>query len=220
MQRFFLQIYFLYPSHNDLKICNKEYESNWIEILNQKWKNVIIGCIYWHPQYDNLDDFGSYMKNLFLKLNKENKEVYICGDFNINLLKYDDEIVAKDFYNLMNSDVYLPQINLPTRITDTTMTLIDNIFTNTMNYNSFSINILIQIAEHLSQFLWVDTSKIEYQKLDIYKRDYSNFNDQSFIEDISIQNWHDEYDDPNDCYTDFIFRLEGCVNRHAPLKKT
>ena len=28
-----------------------------------------------------------------------------------------------------------------------------------------------------------------------------------------------KYDDPNDCYSDFIFRLEGCVNRHAPLKK-
>ena len=41
----------------------------------------------------------------------------------------------------MNSNGYLPQINLPTRITDTTMTLIDNIFTNTMNYNSFSSNI-------------------------------------------------------------------------------
>ena len=159
------------------------------------------------------------MKNLFLKLNKENKEVYICGDFNINLLKYDDEIVVQDFYNLMNSNVYLPQINLPTRITDTTMTLIDNIFTNTMNYNSFSGNILIQIADHLSQFLSVDTSKIEYKKLDIYKRDYSNFNEQSFIEYISIQNWHNEYDDPNDCYSDFIFRLEGCVNRHTPLKK-
>ena len=137
---------------NDLKICNKEYESTSIEILNQKCKNVVIGCIYRQPHYDNLDDFGSYMKNLFLKLNKENKEVYICGDFNINLLKYDDEIVAQDFYNLMNSNGYLPQINLPSRFTDTTMTLIDNIFTNTMNYNSFSSNILIQIAEHLSQF--------------------------------------------------------------------
>ena len=43
---------------------------------------------------------------------------------------------------------------------------------------------------------------------------------KALIADISIQNWHNEYDDPNDCYSDFIFRLEGCVNRHAPLKKT
>ena len=93
------------------------------------------------------------------------------------------------------------------------MTLIDNIFTNTMNYNSFSGNILIQIADHLSQFLSVDTSKIEYKKLDIYKRDYSNFNEQSFIEDISIQNWHNEYDHPNDCYSDFIFQSKvGIMN--------
>ena len=192
---------------NDLKICNKEYESTWIEILNQKCKNVVIGCIYRHPHYDNLDDFNSCMKNLFLKLNKENKEVYICGDFNINLLKYYGEIVVQDFYNLMYSNGYLPQINLLTGITDTTMTLTDNIFTNTMNYNSFSGNILIQIADHLSQFLSVDTSIIEYKILDIYKRDYSNFNEQSFIEDISIQNWHNEYDDLYDCYSDFIFQL-------------
>ena len=164
---------------NDLKICNKEYESTWIEILNQKCKNVVIGCIYRHPHYDNLDDFNSYVKNLFLKLNKENKEVYICGNVNINLLKYDDEIVVQDFYNLMNSNGNLPQVNLPTRIT--TMTFIDNIFTNTMNYNSFSDKILIQIADHLSQFLPIDTSKIEYKKLDIYKRDYSNFNEQSLL---------------------------------------
>ena len=54
---------------NDLKICNKEYESTRIEILNQKCKNVV------------LDDFNSYMKNLFLKLNKENKVVYIFWRF-------------------------------------------------------------------------------------------------------------------------------------------
>ena len=53
----------------------------------------------------------------------------------------------------------------------------------------------------------------------IFTKEISNVNEQSFIEDISIQNWHNEYDDPNDCYSDFIFRLEGCVNRHAPLKK-
>ena len=113
----------------------------------------------------------------------------------------------------MNSNGYLPQINLPTRITDITMTLIDNIFINTMNYNSFSGNILIQIADHSSS---QSIPQIKYKKFDIYKRDYNNVNEQSFIEDISIQNWHNEYDDPNDCYSDFIFRLEGCVNRHAP----
>ena len=119
----------------------------------------------------------------------------------------------------MNSNGYLQQINLPTRIADTTMTLIDNIFTNTMNYDSFSGNIIIQIAEHLSQFISVDTSKIEYKKLDIYKRDYSNFDEQRFIEDISIQNWRNKYNDPNDCYSDFVFQIRRLCKQTCPCKK-
>ena len=68
------------------------------------------------------------MRNSLNKLNKENKEVYIAGDFNIDLLKYDTNIKYKDFYNLMTASGFLPQITQPTRITETTMTIIDNIY--------------------------------------------------------------------------------------------
>ena len=58
----------------------------------------------------------------------------------------------------MNSNGYLSQINLLTRITDTTMTLIDNIFTNTMNYNSFS-GLILQwpLLIIFSQIPWITT---------------------------------------------------------------
>ena len=46
-------------------------------------------------------------------LNKENKEIYICGDFNINLLKYDEDTVVQEFYNLMTSNGFIPP-NYPT----------------------------------------------------------------------------------------------------------
>ena len=61
-----------------------------------------------------------------IKLNKENKEIYICGDFNI--LKYEEVIVVQEFYNLMTLHGFIPQITLPTRITDSSMTIIDNIY--------------------------------------------------------------------------------------------
>ena len=47
------------------------------------------------------------MKNTLFKLNKENKEIY-GGDFNINLLKYDEDIVVQEFYNLMTSNGFIP----------------------------------------------------------------------------------------------------------------
>ena len=39
------------------------------------------------------------------------------------------------------------------------------------------------------------------------------------IADITIQKLYKNFQDVNDSYNDFIFRLEGCVNRHGPIKK-
>ena len=114
----------------------------------------------------------------------------------------------------------LPQITLPTRITDTSMTIIDNIYSNTFSHETFSGNIVIEIADHLLQFISVDHSKIEYKNNICYKRDYKNLNEQkSFIDDLTIQNWNNYLPDTNNQFNDFIWRLEECVNRHAPIKK-
>ena len=112
----------------DLKNCNREFEVVWIEIKNKKSKNIIVGCTYRHP-HNNLDDYILYINKYLQKLHKENKEVDITGDFNIDLLKYDKNVKYQEFYNLMTSNGFLPQILLPTRVTDSTMTIIDNIYT-------------------------------------------------------------------------------------------
>ena len=55
-------------------------------------------------------------------------------------------------------------------------------------------------------------------KLVVYSRDYSKFSVDSFRDDVSIQNFDVEFDNVNDQFNDFYFKLEGCVDRHAPLK--
>ena len=96
-----------------------------------------------------MDDFNQYMEKTLSKINKENKEVYISDVFNIDLLKYDTIPKYQDFYTLMASNGILPHITLPTRITDTTMSIIDNIYTNTFKEEIFSGNIMIEIVDHL-----------------------------------------------------------------------
>ena len=60
-----------------------ESESTFIEILNPMKTNVIVGCIYCHPQMD-LNKFNDYyINNLLDKLSKENKTVFLLGDFNM-----------------------------------------------------------------------------------------------------------------------------------------
>ena len=34
-----------------------------------------------------------------------------------------------------------------------------------------------------------------------------------------IQNWNNKYDPINDQFNDFHWRLDECINRHAPIKK-
>ena len=60
-------------------------------------------------------------------LNVKNR--YVCGDFNIDLLKYDCHQNSKDFVNQLFGYGYYALINSLTRITGTNTTQPDNIFT-------------------------------------------------------------------------------------------
>ena len=108
----------------ELKIKRLEYEKVWIEIKNIRGKDIVIGCIYRHSHMNNMDDFNQYMEKKLRKIYKENKEVYLTGGFNIDLLKNDTIPKYQDFYTLMASNGFLPPITLPRRITDTTMSII------------------------------------------------------------------------------------------------
>ena len=108
----------------DLKSNDEEFEAVWIEIRKKKSKNIIIGCTDRH--YHNAVEYVNKTK-----FNKENKEVHICRDFHFDLLKYETVNHCKEFYNTMASNGHLPHITIPTRITDSSMTIIENISTNT-----------------------------------------------------------------------------------------
>ena len=69
----------------------------------------------------------------------------MLGDFNINLLNYESHSDTNIFLNSMVSDCLLPYILHPTRVTDHSATVIDNIFSmlgdfniNLLNYESHS----------------------------------------------------------------------------------
>ena len=48
---------------------------------------------------------------------------------------------------------------------------------------------------------------------------YSKFSVESFQDDVSIQNWSYSQENVHDLFKDFYSKVEGSVNRHAPLKK-
>ena len=113
-----------YKPRKDLEIYqSKELESTFIEIINPKESNDIIGVIYRDPNMDTT-------QFILVKLSQEiNKKVYIAGDFNFDLLKMSTHTATSNFYNKATSYLLVPLITLPTKINNKNNTLIDNIFT-------------------------------------------------------------------------------------------
>ena len=85
----FLRDCYNYNKRMDLSIFIPHiFESVFIEIKHNR-KNIIIGTVYrpnTFPKAD-LDIFGQSMNDLLELLAGENKEIYIMGDMNIDLLK-------------------------------------------------------------------------------------------------------------------------------------
>ena len=78
-----------YKYRNDLNIYKKsELESTFIEIANPRKSNIIMGVIYRNPSMDLNDSNCNYLNKLFENISKEQKSVFLLGDFNVNLLNY------------------------------------------------------------------------------------------------------------------------------------
>ena len=203
----------------DLKVQHDLFESVWTEISNKSSKNVLCGCIYRHPSYD-MSDFLAYMELTLKTVASENKEIYICGDFNIDLLKLNDVGSYLTYYNLLSSYGFLPLIIHPTRVVDNQVpSLIDNIFSNNVSDEITSGNIYLTLSEHFSQFASVKREKLDLKKVCRYDRDFSKYSPLQFRDDVSIQNWNLADGDSSNLFCDFYSKLKGCADRHAPFKK-
>ena len=205
---------------HDLNEVNNNFEAIWVEIVNIDSKNVICACIYRHPSTD-IDFLTEYVTNCLTTINSEDKICYVSGDFNIDLLKYETSKKHSDFINALTSSGYLPFVLQPTRITEYSSTIIDNIYSNNFTDDTISGNILLQLADHLAQFIFVNKIITKSKKKkDVYRRSYSKFNENSFLDDLSIQTWNARNSqNTNEKFNDFLWRFEECVDRHAPVKK-
>ena len=87
-----------YKCCNDLNIYKKnELESNFIEIVNPKKSNIIVGVIYRHPSMDLIDFNCNYLNKLLENISKQQKSIFPPGDFHVNLLNYNEHNQSSEF---------------------------------------------------------------------------------------------------------------------------
>ena len=66
-----------YKIRNDLKLWGKcELESTFIEKINSRKSNIIVGVIYKYPKMDVTDFNNNFLSNLLKKINQEQKKCF------------------------------------------------------------------------------------------------------------------------------------------------
>ena len=165
----------LFTTRPDITITTNDFDTLWVEMQNGAQRNMICGVIYRHPN-GNIQNFMDYLNSTIDKIHRENKFCITCilGDFNLDLLKLDSHPDTENFLNTLGSFSFQPYILQPTRITDHSETLIDNIFFNSLEHLTLSGNIVYDLTDHLPNFLIVKKYSSLPNNLKIYKRDYSN----------------------------------------------
>ena len=199
-------------------------ESTFAEISLKNRKNYIVGCIYKHPLF-KVDLFNEYyLTPLLKKACQENKHLILLGDFNIDLLTCSTEISHSKFLDTLGAFQILPTITLPTRVTEDSSTLIDNIFTSPNSFSSISGNLTVAISDHLPQFhiLQID-SDLKYKPPLPFRRDWSKFDDDKFKAEFNSTDWDNLLNmqqlNVEHSFNSFMTRFNSLYDKHVPLKQ-
>ena len=212
----------------DLEIYeSKELESNFVEIVNTKTSNDIVGVIYRHPKMDTsvfIDKKLNHLTNILAK--EKNKKVYIAGDFNFDLLQYSNHPDTANFFDKMTSNLLVPLILIPTKINTKNDTLIDNIFTNQFNSQTISGNLTVNFSDgHLPSFSIFPKSNQNHlpKKHNIYVRDkLSEDKKENFLLDLAEIDMTKEViidNDPDKSLNNLLHHTDLLTDRYSPAYK-
>ena len=163
-----------------------------------------------------------HLENLLKKIDNENKEIYILGDLNCDLIKLNPDNPTKKLLSLLEIYQLSQLIDTATRITMHSSTLIDHFITNEPDKISKFGVIHTGISDH-SLIYGIRKTNIFYKDngniLEI--RNMKKFNEEKFLCDLGMQSWDYVYffaDNPNTMWEIWKDLFLQILDKHAPLQ--
>lgn len=210
---------------------SKSYEKMYHEIKyahNKKAQTIIIGNIYRPPRniVENIQTFCEDLNKDCIELSKHNKQLYINGDYNLDLLKLHNNNNVEQYFQNMCTIGLKPKITRPTRISNEgrTKSLIDNIWSND-KLKCFKSCILIN---HLSDHQLILTSdyydtgidKVKYIEL----RTNTKKHIEKLINSLKSENIINRLDVNIECNPNYNYNILSNIindkmNEYIPIKK-
>ena len=142
------------------------------------------------------------------------------GDFNLDLLQYNQHTPTPEFIDTFFSHAFIPLISNPTRLTSYSSTLIDNIFTKNLSQSILNGIVLNDLSDHLPVFAYFSGKTLTRDgENKVFIRKISDEDLHKFNENFSYTNWSSFLDeDPNMAYDNFKDEYSRVYNACFPLK--
>ena len=199
------------------------WESQFIKIQLQS-ESLTLGNIY-RPPHKRIAHLGNFITSFNATLHEcsKAKNVVKTGDFNINLLNINsaNSTHTQEFLTNIITNGFLPNITLPTRISETTASLIDNCLCK-LHCKKTSSGVLIhKISDHQPHFVTLSLkSKRHFTHKTIQIRKINDAALTAIGENVNLitENLNlSENACPNDNYALFSSILHSSIDEHLPI---
>ena len=223
--------------HNSLKFNKIEklsyfedriFESLTIEVMLGANKKILCSNVYRSPtilqgytQMTQIKKFTDYFSKLQSELSSYRCDSYILSDTNIDLLKFDSFSYIEEFLENCYADGFLPLCTRPSRAVHTSISLIDNIFTNSLANVYKSGILLIHESDHFPVF-HASSHKTTKVKPKIVKyRHFSDENIERFKILLGNTNWDNVYNcnEADTSFNVFISEFSNLFDICFPVTK-
>ena len=204
------------PSKQNVDLYDIDMEAIFIEINLPKTKPILIGSIYRPP--DCSADYLDKLDAMFRKCNTLYDDVYILGDFNLDICKADK---LRKVTGLANNSNMNQIINDYTRITETSKTKIDLIFVSKPEHILASGVHSLGLSDHSLTYVVRKCSRIKLPPKIVRSRCFKNFSEIEFINTIKDIDWDEIFsiDDVNDALCKWQTLFTEACDKHAPFKE-
>ena len=151
---------------NDLCVQdNKNKEILTIEISRENDKNILLSYCNRVPSGDS-ENLSTFLQNSIIEKSVSEKKSSDMIGVCLNCLKYHENAKTKYFYDNIFEKGAIPIINRPTRISEHSASLIDNILTIDIFNNSLKKGIIkSNVCDHFPRFFSIRVTKEKLQEV-------------------------------------------------------
>jgi len=197
---------------------SEQVESVWLQVKASKSAPLMVGFIYRHKSssFAWYDDFITMID----KVKEISSNILLLGDFNIDMFK------SHPSWECTTNMVGLKQlVTEPTRVTETSATLLDHIYTTDKSRIAGVTVPKVGISDHFATCCnWVlKTDKVfrKQKHTTIRYRSLKNFDKDEFLFDLSQISFDNvyNYSNPDDAMSEWYRLFLSILDKHAPYRE-